>query len=232
MTTLSRLTLLTLTFFVFASPVNADSQSTQRYIEVTGQGIVNETPDIAWVSLTFTQQDEQAQRAKVTVDKQVDDFLNLTTKLGIAKKHIQAARLNIYPEYDHKNNRQLMGYRVSRDVKVKLHNLLNYPKLLEGAVEIGASHTGQLQLDFSNRKMLENQALEAAFKDAHQQAALLAKSSGDAIGETLWIQASGNDRPVPQMRMAVMAESMGDARYPTGEMSLSRQVQARFALTD
>ena len=155
----------------------------------------------------------------------------LSKQLNIKAKDIQAARLSIDPEYDHKNNRQLIGYRVSRDVQIRIRDLLNYPKLLEGAVDIGATHTGQLQLDFSNRKALENKALQAAYIDAKAQAQLLADVSEDRLGKALWIHASASHSPVP-MRMAMMAEMKADASYPTGEMALSRQVQVRFELLD
>jgi len=233
MNQVTRWAVTTLAFITLALPVQADSNQQAiniRHIEVSGQGLVNETPDIALLTLTFSQRDKQARRAKSTVDSQVDDLLTLTQQLGIKKKDLQAARLTIYPEYDHKNNRQLIGYRVSRDVQIKLRDLLNYPKLLEGAVDIGASNTGQLQLDFSNRKELENKALQAAFHDAKQQAELLAQASGDTLGKTLWIHTSGSHRPVPQMRMAMMSDMKAEASYPTGEMSLSRQIQVRFSL--
>jgi len=233
MNQITRWTATILAFFALASPAQADSNQQAaniRHIEVSGQGLVNEIPDIALLTLTFSQRDKQARRAKSTVDSQVNDLLDLTKQLGIKEKDIQAARLTIYPDYDHKNNRQLIGYRVSRDVQVKLRDLLNYPKLLEGAVDIGATNTGQLQLDFSNRKELENKALQAAFYDARQQAELLAQASGDKLGETLWIHTSGSHRPAPKMRMAMMSDMMAEKSYPTGEMSLSRQIQVRFSL--
>jgi len=224
----------TLALIVFALPLHAASNvSTEnlRHIDVSGKGIINATPDIALLTLTFSQRDKLALRAKTTVDGQVTELLALAKKLAIEDKDIQAARLTIYPEYDHKNNRQLIGFNVSRAVQVRLRDLLNYPKLLEASVAIGATHTGQLQLDFSNRNDLENKALQAAFKDAQQQARLLALVANDKLGKTLWIHASGSHTPTP-MRMTMMSERKADASYPTGEMALSRQVQVRFELQD
>ncbi|MEZ5525059.1 MAG: SIMPL domain-containing protein [Pseudomonadales bacterium] len=222
-----------LVILLVAMPLQAHTkESTEpRYIEVSGQGIIHETPDIALLTVTFSERQKKAAQAKETVDSQVENFLSFTRQLNIEARDIQAARINIHPEYDYKNNRQLIGYRVSRDVKIRIRDLLSYPKLLENAVEIGATNTGQLQLDFSNRKILEGQALQAAFKDARAQAQLLADVSGDKLGKALWVQASAMHSPVP-VRMAMMAEAKGDASYPTGEISLSRQVQVRFALND
>ena len=233
MNQITRWTAATLALFVFALPVQAESDNSDApvsYIDVNGNGVINETPDIAMLTLTFSQRDKQARRAKSTVDSQVNDLLMLTKRLSIKEQDIQAARLTIYPEYDHSNNRQLLGYRVSRDVQIRVRDLIIYPELLEGAVDIGASNAGQLQLDFSNRKSLENKALQAAFVDARQQAELLAEAAGDKLGETLWITTSSGYSPAPQLRM--MSEASADANYPTGEMALSRQVQVRFALQD
>lgn len=233
MNRVARWTAATLAIFIlpFSLQAHSDTTPTQRYVEISGRGVIHETPDIAILSLTFSERHKQASYAKTTVDNQVEKFLGLSKQLNIKAKDIQAARISIYPEHDHKNNRQLIGYRVSRDVQVRIRDLLNYPKLLEGAVDIGATNTGQLQLDFSNRKALENKALQAAYRDARAQAQLLAEVSGDKLGKTLWIQASAGHTPVP-MRMAIMAEMKADASYPTGEMSLTRQVQVRFELQD
>ena len=231
---MTRYTTALLAFFLFTSPLYAltkDNTVNPRHIEISGKGVINSTPDIALLTLTFSQRDKQALRAKKTVDKQVSDLLTLTKRLQIEDKDIQAARLTIYPEYDHKNNRQLIGYNVSREVQIRLRDLFSYPKLLEGSVEIGATRTSQLQFDFSNRKELENKALQAAFKDAEQQAKLLAEVSGEQLGKVQWIHTSGGQSPIP-MRMAMMAEMKADASYPTGEMALSRHVQVRFTLKD
>jgi len=241
MKTIRRWTSTTLALFLITLTLHSPTATAQtsvtptpqRHIEVSGEGKIYATPDIALLTLSFSQRDKQALRAKKTIDSQVSELLALAKRLQIEDKDIQAARLTIYPEYDHKNNRQLIGYNVSREVQVKLRDLLNYPKLLEGSVEIGATHAGQLQLDFSNRKELENQALQAAFKDARQQAKLLAEVSGDQLGKTLWIHAAGGRAPAPmKLRMAMMDESATGASYPTGEMALSRHVQVRFALND
>jgi len=231
---MTRCTTALLALFLFTSPLYAQTTgntTNPRHIEISGKGVINSTPDIALLTLTFSQRDKQALRAKKTVDQQVTDLLKLTKRLQIEEKDIQAARLTIYPEYDHKNNRQLIGYNVSREVQIRLRDLLSYPKLLEGSVEIGATHTSQLQFDFSNRKELENKALQVAFKDAEQQAKLLAKISGEQLGNVQWIHVSGGQPPIP-MRMAMMSKMSTDASYPTGEMALSRHVQVRFALTD
>lgn len=233
MNRVARWTAVTFTIFIisFSLQAHSDTTPTQRYIEISGRGVIHETPDIAILSLTFSERHKQASYAKTTVDNQVEKFLEFSKQLNIKTKDIQAARISIYPEYDYKNNRQLIGYRVSRDVQVQIRNLLNYPKLLEGAVDIGATNTGQLQLDFSNRKVLENKALQAAYIDAKAQAKFLAEVSGDTLGKALWIQASAGHKPVP-MRMTMMSEMKADANYPTGEISLTRQVQVRFELQD
>jgi hypothetical protein len=219
-----------LTFFLFISPsYAADNTKHQRHIEVSGHGQIYAAPDIARLTLTFSQRDIQTTVAKNAIDSQVNQLLTLARKLAIQKQDVQAAQFTIYPQYDRKNKHQLNGYNVSREVHITLRDLSNYPLLLEGSVALGASHIKQPQFDFSNRKTLENKALQAAFKDAQQQAHLLAKVAGDKLGKTLWIHASGGHAP---MRMGMLAESFADTNYPTGEIALTRQIQVRFALQD
>ena len=231
MNRIARWSATTLALIFIAPPLFAQTNSTttERHIEVSGQGVIQATPDIALLRLTFSVRDKQVERAKILVDNQVDKLLSQLKQLKINDTDIQAAQLTLYPEYDHKNNRQLIGYQVNRDVQIRLRNMLNYPTLLESAAQIGATHSDQLQLDFSNRKALENQALHAAFADAKAQAQLLAEACGAKLGKTLWIHTSSDYGPSP-MRMAMMSEMKADASYPTGEIALSRQVQVRFEL--
>ena len=232
---ITRYTAALLTFFLFTSPLYAaadNNSESLRHIDVSGKGIIYSTPDIATLTLTFSQRDKQAMRAKKTVDDQVLALLKITNRLHIEDKDIQAARLSISPEYDHKNNRQLMGYNVSRDVQLRLRELLIYPKLLEAGVEIGATHTGQLRFDFSHRKALENQALQAAFTAAEQQARLLADVAGEKLGNVQWIHSSAEQSPTPMLRMSMMSEKSARDSYQSGEMALSRHVKVRFSLQD
>ena len=121
-----------------------------------------------------------------------------------------------------------MGYRVTRDVRITLRNLDKYVKLLDGSVEIGVTNSGSLQLDFSNREELENEAMLAAYNHALEKAQLLAAEADGELGSAIWISESGGYNPPRPMDMRMMAAESADASYPTGNHEIRKQIQARF----
>jgi hypothetical protein len=201
----------------------------QSYIEVTGMGQVKASPDIAHVKFSFSQTSLEQVQAKRLVDTQVINLLKLTEKLGVKKADVHAARLSIYPEYDYKQNRRLTGYRVSRDVSITLREISNYSTLIDGAVKIGATQSGQLTHDFSNRQELENKAMLAALKQAKHKASLLAEEAGAKVGQVLSIHESGNYSP-PQPLVRMQMSASGEAPYPTGDLTIIKNLTVKYAL--
>ncbi len=209
-----------------ALPVSATETPSQ--IQVSGLGKVNAAPDMAHVSFSFSERATSAAPAREKVDRQVAQLLALGQKLRIKKEDIQASRLQVNPEYDYKQGRRLVGYRVTRDVRIKLRDLDKYVKLLDGSVEIGVTNSGNLRLDFSNREELENEAMLEAFNNARAKAQLLAAEADGKLGPALWISESGGYNPPQPMGVRMMAAESADASYPTGHHEISKQVQVRF----
>lgn len=208
----------------------ASAEPAARMIEVSGLGKIFQAPDTATTSFSFSQRSMQTAQGKALIDTQVTNLLKLCEKLGIETADIQAANLSVYPQYDFKRNRELIGYQVTREVRVKVRNLQQYPALLDGAVKIGATHSGSLSLDFSNREELEQQAMLKAFEQAELKANLLAKKAKAKLGEVMWISESGQmPAPIYHARAMNMAES-ADASYPTGEVEINKTLLVRFSL--
>ncbi len=206
-----------------------NSLAEQAYIEVSGSGEVKALPDIANVQFSFSQQGLEQNQAKKLIDTQVINLLKLAEKLGVKKADLFAARLTIYPEYDYKQNRRLTGYRVSRNVSIILRELENYPELIDGAVKIGATQTGQLSHDFSNRSALEDQAMLKALQQAKNKASLLARDAGAKLGAVIMINESGQ-HTIPQPVARFQVAQSQQAPYPTGELTIIKNLVVRYAI--
>ncbi len=213
---------------VLVLPTQAE---TTRHIEVNGTGVISQPPDMAITEFSFSQRALQAAQGKAIIDTQMTNLLKLCEKLGIAKKDIQAAQLSLYPEYDYKNTRKLTGYQVRRQVEIKVRDLADYPALLDGAMGIGATHSGSLTLDFSDRDALEQQAMVKAFDQAKQKAALLARQVNGKLGKATWISESGSAPPTPSPMRATREFSTA-ADYPAGEVEVVKQLLVRFELIE
>jgi len=219
--------------FACATLASASGHSQETLLpqlSVSGTGEVTANPDMASVTFNLSQRSQQAAQAKKLVDTQASNLMKLARKLKIADKDIHAARLSVFPEYDYKRDRQLLGYRVTRDITFKLRNLDNYARLLEDAIGIGAIHNGNLVLGFSDQTSLDRKSMLLAFDDAKAKAEMLAKQAGGSLGRATWISESETTYPSPPTLMRAQAIEAADASYPTGALDLKNTVRVRFEL--
>src|SRR4030095_4132247 len=92
-------------------------------------------PQRATVTLGVESRKQKLEDARAAVAKTVDAVLKLTRDLKIDPKLVRSTRINIQPEYNwganNANERTLIGYYVSRQVEVELHDLEKLGQLLE-----------------------------------------------------------------------------------------------------
>jgi len=206
------------------------AEDNARYIDVSGTGTVSATPDMVDIQFSFNQLDLDTSKAKTLVDAQISRLIDLCDDMGIEEADIHAAEITIYPEYNYQKDRELLGYRVNREIQVRLHDLSRYPDFLNAAINLGVTQGGNATFGFSDPSELEQQAITAAYEDARSKASLLADLADSDLGEALSISLSGNTY-IPQTRLAMMdTVESANAKYQTGDATFTRQVQIRFEL--
>jgi uncharacterized protein len=209
-----------------------------RLVSVTGSGEVKAQPDMAYVTLGVEARRPTLAEARAEVNATVERLLALTRELKIEPKFVDSTRLQVQPDYrwDEKSSSQvLLGYVVSRQVDVELHDLDPLGTLLEKSVSAGVNQVGGARLDSSRRKELERAALTQAVDDARLNAEALARAAGAKLGPVQSLSASGA-MPVPmyaERAMSVAAAPMADAAeksYQSSEMKFTASVSAQFEL--
>lgn len=209
-----------------------------RLVSVTGSGEVKAQPDMAYVTLGVEARRPTLAEARAEVNATVERLLALTRELQIEPKFVDSTRLQVQPDYrwDEKESRQvLLGYVVSRQVDVELHDLERLGTLLEKSVSAGVNQVGGARLDSSRRKELERAALAQAVDDARLNADALARAAGARLGPVQSLSTAGT-MPVPmyaQKTMSVAAAPMADGAeqsYQSSEMKFTASVNAQFEL--
>jgi len=209
-----------------------------RSVSVTGSGEVKAQPDMAYVTLGVEARRPTLAEARTEVNATVERVLALTRELKIEPKFVDSTRLQVQPDYrwDEKSSSQvLLGYVVSRQVDVELHDLDRLGTLLEKSVSAGANQVGGARLDSSRRKELERAALTQAVDDARLNADALARAAGARLGPVQSLSTTGT-MPVPmyaERAMSVAAAPMADAAeqsYQSSEMKFTASVSAQFEL--
>lgn len=220
-----------------ALSAHAQAPEQPRLIVVNGQGEVMAEPDRATVVLGIEARKPKLEDARAEVTRTVDAVLKLTREMKIDQKLVRATRINVQPEYNWQpeaRERNLLGYYVSRQVEIELHDLDKLGQLLERATDLGVNQMGDPRLDSSRRQDLAREALAMAVADARRNAEVVAKAAGAKLGQPRTIQANTGFEPGPPMPMTRMAMDAASekaaATYQQGEMKFNATVNVQYDL--
>jgi len=225
-------------FFLLLSPVSLLAAEAPRTVTVDGTGSATAEPDLAYVSMAVQARDMDMGRAREQVVRTSQEFLEFCAGLGIERAKIQTTGLTIQPLYrwnDERNEQELQGYHVRRELTVEVVDLDRLGEVLEGAVDRGVNEVSTPRLASSREDELHRQALAAAARNAEANARVLADTLGVALGGVMQINASRLPVPGPMpafdgiamARAAPAAES-----YSAGDLRFEAQVTATFGLAD
>jgi uncharacterized protein YggE len=198
-------------------------------IHVSGRGEVLVTPDMARVTLRVTRDGQDAVELKKELDDVTRKVLSLTRSLKIEGEDVTAAVVNIQPRYRRGGGQSVIdGVTASRTIAVVLRDLDRYGQLMNGALEVGVNSVSGTQLDSSDRAAEEEQALERAMQDARAAAARVADGFGVSVGRLLDVHVG--QPPVQPMRGVMMEAAAAGDDFSPGQLVISRQLQATFAI--
>lgn len=186
-------------------------------ISVAGLGEVSAEPDQAIIAVTVSSTNADVNRAKANADEKYKSVLAATKSQGITKTDIKLSGLNLQPEYEWRDNRQvLIGTRVSRSLSITVNDIDNVAPLLQKLVEGNVSTIDSVQTGFQNRATLERKALTAAIVDAKEKAEFLATQFGKTLGSAHTISEHSQSQPTfrPFNEGMVRAKSMSASSVP------------------
>lgn len=182
-----------------------------RTITVQGEGEVFAEPDLLLTSFYVVAQGKDVKALKANVDAKVAQVKALLEQLGVDGKDYRIMQFHVNPQYDWQAGRKFLGYEVRRDIEIRLKQIDQFGKLLDGAVAAGVNHTGHVELANGNRAELETDAASLAVRAARKRAQTLAEAGGARLGRVLTIQESGVDFIAPQPRMQLATLAMAEA---------------------
>ena len=212
-----------------------DANADNRTITVDGHAELRTEPDRATLGLGVESRADDVETARQAVSGTVGRFLEMTRGMSIPDNRVATASAMVRPDYDwdpQTRERRLLGYVVSRQLEVEIHDLEKLGRLTESALKLGINQVNPPTFDTSRRAELERQALAEAARDARNRAGSLAEALGAGLGDVRTIQASSAFRPpVPLARGMMAAEAdAGGETYQPGEIRISGSVSATFDL--
>ncbi len=216
-----------------AQQVSAEQQPAR--LTVTGEGRATAAPDMATISLGVMAADVEAALAVREMSDRMAAVLNRLTEAGIEPRDVQTSGLSVTPRWqDQPRNggKQpvIEAFVASTQVTVRVRDLDSLGGLLDAVVQDGANTFRGLTFGLQEPQPKQDEARQAAVKEAARKAALYAEAAGVALGPILSIDENGGGQP--RMMRAEMASFAADDGMPVaaGEVGLSASVTITYSL--
>jgi uncharacterized protein YggE len=222
---------------VTAQPPQPTVQSDSHTITVSGSGTASGAPDTAYLDLGVQITDADLGKAFNSVADSIAKVTKALTDAGIKPEDIRTTGLNVYPQdqYDQQTGATTgRTYQVANTVTVTIRDLTKLEDVITASVNAGANTVSGLSFGIADQTKLEDQAREAAVKDARQRADKLAAALGVSVGDpVVVVEVNGSVvQPMPMLRMAANTAGAQAASMPVsqGQLDVTVNVQISFAI--
>ena len=217
-----------------AAPTLADEPS-KRTISVMGEGKAAAPPDMATIHTGVVTQAEKARDALDANNTAMEGIMAALKSHRIAAKDIQTSSFDVRPEYKRGRRGQvqpeIVGYRVTNQVRVHVRNLPDLGEVLDALVGAGSNQVSGISFGIDDPTGVLNQARNRAISDARSRAELYTQAAGVRVDKVLSISEQPVAVPRPQyFGRAVAAEAAGAVPVATGEQEIRATVHMVFAL--
>ena len=226
-------------FVVFAAfvvrPTLADD--IQRTISVTGQGKATAPPDMATIQTGVVTQADRASDALTANNEALEKIMNVLKEHQIATKDVQTSNFDVRPEYKRgprgHQQPEIVGYRVTNQVRVRVRNLPDVGKVLDSLVRAGSNQVSGISFSIDDPTGVLNQARNRSVSDARSRAKLYAHAAGVRVGKVISISEQFAHSPAPRfLGRGMAAAAAAEVPIATGEQEVQATVQMVFSIAD
>ena len=201
-------------------------------LTVTGEGRVDQAPDMARITLGVTTEGPTAAEALTANSAEIAKVIENLKAAGVAPADLQTTGLALNPNWqsnmDDGTNR-IVGYVASKSVSVQVRALEGLGAVLDAAVRDGANTLNGVEFTLQDPDPALDEARKRAVADAQHRAALLAGAAGVTLGPIRSITESGGYQP-PMPMMSMAAEAKGGVPMAAGSVTTAAQVTIIWAL--
>jgi len=184
--------------------------------DVEGTGKVSAIPDVAEVNLGIEVRRRTVFEAQKEANEKISKITEAVKKLGIEEKYIKTVNYSVYPEYDFKEGRNIIGYNVNISLLVKVKNFEKINAVIDTATSLGANQVGGLNFTIDDKKLedLKMQARKQAIEEAKKKAKEIAALAGIRLGKIINVSENSTSPYFPQS-LKQMQMGMGGSDQET-----------------
>ena len=203
-----------------------------------GRGEITATPDLALLNLGVEAIGDTVAPTNSQAAQAMESVLQALKARGVQDIDIKTRFFNIAPEYrynDRLRKQELIGYRVSNQVSVKIRDLDNLGQTIDDAVTAGGDLIRIQGVSFTveDTQALETQARGQAVQDALAKAQQFAQLTGVSVGPLVYIAETGGVIPRAEpfaVRSFEVAVAESVTPISEGEITVTATVQAVFGI--
>jgi uncharacterized protein len=210
-------------------------------IDMIGTGTVTAAPDMAILTSGVVSDAETAGDAMSANTTAMSAVIARIKESGIEQRDIQTSGFSVQPRYRQiksgsldttEYRSEIIGYRVSNNVSVRVRDLAKLGGLLDTMVRDGANQVGGVSFIVSDADKLKDKARKEATADAIRKAEIYAEAAGIKLGRVLSISEQDySPRPVMMMARAEMKmDGAAPAPIEAGETSLDVRVNITWEI--
>ena len=225
---------------VLRSPSVQFTANQQVGIWVTGRGTVTANPDLVVLRAGVEARATTVQVARTQAAEAMDLMRQALDARGIATSDVQTQSFNISPEYvwnDREKRQELVGFRVTNNISVKVRDIGNVGVIIDEVAEAGGDLARIQGISFTveDTKALESQAREKAVQDLTAKAQQFADLTNVVLGKLVFLSESGGFIPrATTQAFRAFAEAAPAPLVGTpisgGELEVTIVVQGVFAI--
>ena len=204
------------------------ARAMDKLVTVVGQASISAPPDTVLIRIGVSSEGKTAKQASDVNAKKMTAVITAIKETGVAAGDIQTSRLSLQPRYNPNKNgtAHLLGFQVTNQVTVKIHDIGTLPDLLDRAIAAGANEMSGIEFMVSNQSKLLDQVRDEAILDAHRKATLYAHAAGAKLGRVVSITEEG----APSLPHPLQAMRAGAVPVAPGEQTLNATVTVSYAL--
>ena len=215
-----------------AQAVTSDSTKDKGYISVNTTAEMEIAPDLAEISFAIKTSDTKSMQKATATNKEISDkvYNELKSMINPAVgDYIKTSNFNAAPVYSYSNSkRNLEKYEVSNRVTVHTKSIDNVGKMIDNAINAGATNVDSLSFSVSNYESQCDELISKAAKKAYNRANLLAKAMNSSIAGisnlNTGCNAGGGNQPRLYMAKNMLDAAAGASQESASGMAISNGV--------
>jgi len=225
-----------------------DINSQQTGIWVSGEGKVMATPDVVLLNLGIESSKPTVAEAQAAAAEAMDKVMQALKDQGVDEEDIQTQYFNISEDRrwietlpDKEGKEEIVGYRVTNIVTVKLREISKAGAIIDSVVTAGGDLTRINSIAFSvdEPRPYYEDARDLAVEYAQAKAQQLADKAGVKLGKVTYMTEgsyySGSiyrNYYVGDSGMVVPAPAAIETAISAGELEITATVQIAYAIAD